>query len=83
MPTTRSPSKTRPTYGSSIDDGAGGRASAWSRKRAHPSLPNGLIHVGLSVGSNCKTANYSEIFLFLAETEGFEPSIGLYNPITV
>jgi hypothetical protein len=30
-----------------------------------------------------KVVKYRGISLMLAETEGFEPSIGLYNPITV
>jgi hypothetical protein len=30
-----------------------------------------------------KIAKFCGISLKLAETEGFEPSIGLYNPITV
>jgi hypothetical protein len=41
-----------------------------------------ILRVGKSVGKKSKKYQNPDIGL-LAEPEGFEPSIGLYNPITV
>jgi hypothetical protein len=46
-------------------------------------LPTLGSWVGIDVGKKTELAENCWNFAVLAEPEGFEPSIGLYNPITV
>jgi hypothetical protein len=57
--------------------------SALDSGMRHEGAASGLCRVGSGVGKIWKNGVLLGILPLLAEPEGFEPSIGLYNPITV